>query len=118
MPILLIFKIFFRIIYNSPPTPSLIKRAEAIYKTIIKLRKFIAKKKVIEALNTKNSSDITVILPYSLIIGSEVRVYRKKNRWTGLFKIFLITNNKIIINSINVCHYACLLGLLHRKEDC
>jgi hypothetical protein len=98
---LLVFGVLPRIIYDSPPIPSSIKRAEAIHKAIIELRKLVAKKKVTEALNIRNNLNIIAILPHSLTIGSEVRVYRKKNRWTGSFKILSVTDNEVIIDSIN-----------------
>jgi hypothetical protein len=98
---LLVFGALLRMIYDSPPTPSSIKRAEAIYKAIIELRKLVAKRKVIEALNTRNNLNTITILPHSLIIGSEVRIYREKNRWTGPFKVLSVTDNEMTIDSIN-----------------
>ena len=80
VPTLLVFGALPRMTHDSPPTPSSIKRAEAIHKAITELRKLVAKRKVTEALNTRNGPNTTATLPHSLTIGSEVRVYREKNR--------------------------------------
>jgi hypothetical protein len=69
---LLVFRAYPRMTTDSPPSPSMVKRSEAIQKATKALRKLTAERQVADALNTRNgpaAKDI-LILP----LQSEVLV--------------------------------------------
>lgn len=79
VPTLLVFGAYPRITTESPPSASTIQRAKAIAKTMTELRKLMAKRKVNDDLNTRNGPNTEKLL--QLPLGSEVCVYREKDRW-------------------------------------
>ncbi|KAF1975896.1 hypothetical protein BU23DRAFT_578760 [Bimuria novae-zelandiae CBS 107.79] len=62
VPTLLVFGAYPRVSMDSPPSPSTIRRAEAIQKAIKALRRAAAERAVSNALNTKNRLNIDKLL--------------------------------------------------------
>jgi hypothetical protein len=69
---LLVFRAYPRMTTDSPPSPSMVKRSEAIQKATKALRKLTAERQVADALNTRNgpAAEDILILP----LQSEVLV--------------------------------------------
>jgi len=101
VPTLLVFGAFPRITIDSPPTPSSIKRAQAIAKAMGDLRKWSAKRRVQDALNTRNGPDTSCVLPLSLPIGSEVRVWREDGGWKGPYAVLSVTESSVMVATDN-----------------
>lgn len=101
VPTLLVFGTLPRMTIDPPPTASSMKRAAAVSKAMMELRKLVAKRKVNDALNTRNGPDTIYKLPTSLAIGSEVRVYREKAGWTGPHKVLDMTDTDVTVDMIN-----------------
>jgi hypothetical protein len=57
IPTLLVFEAYPRISHNSPFSPTIIKRAKAIRKTMAKMRKLTAFRQMSAALNARNGPD-------------------------------------------------------------
>ena len=72
VPTLLVFGAYPRISMDSPPSPSMVCRAEAIQKAMKALRKAAAERAVSDALHARNGPTIDGIL--SLPLQSEVMV--------------------------------------------
>lgn len=70
MPTLLIFGAYPRVIIESPPSLSILKYGEAIYKVMIILCKMTVEYQITEALNTRNSLLTVEVL--ALPLQSEV----------------------------------------------
>ncbi|KAF1966031.1 hypothetical protein BU23DRAFT_584687 [Bimuria novae-zelandiae CBS 107.79] len=77
VPTLLVFGAYPRVSMDSPPSPSTIRRAEAIQKAMKALRRAAAERAVSNALNTRNRLNIDKLL--LLPLQSEVMVWREKN---------------------------------------
>ena len=101
VPTLLVFGACPRISLDSPPTPSQKQRASAITKAMTELRKRTAERKIRDALNTRNGPNTIKMLPKSLALGSEVRVYREKKGWTGPFKVLDVTETNVTVDMEN-----------------
>ena len=91
VPTLLVFGAYPRVTNDSPPSASSIRRAEAVNKAMTELRKLVAKRKINDALNTRNGPATLTTLPLSLAIGSEVRVWREDGGWKGPYKVLAVT---------------------------
>lgn len=72
VPTLLVFGAFPRVNLDSPPTPSMLRRSEAIAKAMTALRKLSAERQINEAIATRNCPDVDDQM--ALPLQSEVRV--------------------------------------------
>jgi hypothetical protein len=75
VPTLLVFRAYLRMTTESPPSPSIIKRSEAIQKATKALRKIATERQVADALNTRNRPATEDVL--ALPLQSEVLVWRE-----------------------------------------
>lgn len=101
VPTLLVFGAMPRIGMNASPTPSQVQRADAVNKAMAELRKLIAKRKVNDALNARNGPSIEGLLPRSLKLGSEVLVFREKDKWTGPYRVLAVTDTAVTVDMVN-----------------
>jgi len=99
VPTLLVFGAYPRINMESPPTPSMVHRAEAIQKAMKALRKAAAERSVADALNTRNgpSTEEALALP----LQSEVMVWREKKGWQGPYKVINTKDHEITVDMVN-----------------
>jgi hypothetical protein len=67
-----------RIIENSAPSPTIIKRAKTIRKTTKEIRRLYAGRQVTDTLAIRNSPNTAITL--ELPIQSDIRVWRKTDR--------------------------------------
>ncbi|KAF2022610.1 hypothetical protein EK21DRAFT_119577 [Setomelanomma holmii] len=77
VPTLLVFGAYPRMTTESPPSPSMVKRSEAIQKATKALRKLSAERQVADALNTRNGPATADML--ALPLQSEVLVWRESD---------------------------------------
>ena len=70
---------------EDPPSPSTIKRAQAVQKAMKELRNTHAKRNVRDALSMRNGPTSAATLDLPLL--SDVRVYREKGGWQGPYKL-------------------------------
>jgi hypothetical protein len=82
---LLVFGAYSRLTEMDPPSPSVTKRAEAIYAATKEVRRLYAERRVKDALAMRNGPDTKNIL--DLPLQSDVRVWREKEGWTGPYKL-------------------------------
>jgi hypothetical protein len=101
--ILLVFGAYPRMTKGSAPLPSVIQRAEIIRKITKKIRRLHAERQIQDALTMRNGLNTKATL--NLPLQSDMRVWRKKDKWTGLFK-FLITDNE-----------TCTIDIPHRPTN-
>jgi hypothetical protein len=87
IPKLLVFGAFPRISHDSPPSPSITKRAKAVNQAMKKLRKHMAARQINAALNTRNGPDPAAYSPMDLPLQNEVRVWRENEGWQGPFRV-------------------------------
>jgi hypothetical protein len=85
VPTLLVFGAYPRMTADDPPSPSVIKRAQAIRSATKEVRILHAKRKVSDALSMRNGPNTTATLDLPLL--SDVRVYRENRGWTGPYKL-------------------------------
>ncbi|KAF6807096.1 hypothetical protein CPLU01_15834 [Colletotrichum plurivorum] len=85
VPTLLVFGAYPRMTDDSAPSPDIVKRAAAVRKAGNELRKHFATRQVNEALAARNGPDTTALK--LLAIGSQVRVWREKEGWTGPYRL-------------------------------
>ncbi|KAF4470944.1 Ribonuclease H, partial [Fusarium albosuccineum] len=97
VPTLLVFGAYPRITRDSPPTASQQQRAAAAAKAMTELRKARAARDVSNALNTRNGPDTEPTLPKTLPLGSEVLVYREKEKWDGPFKVLAVDDTEVTV---------------------
>jgi hypothetical protein len=96
--ILLVFGVYPWLTKIDPSFPLVIKRAEAICVIIKEVCCFYAERQVKDALaicnslNTKNTLDLP--------LQSDVRVWREKEGWTGLYKLIITKEEICIINML------------------
>ena len=88
VPTLLVFGAYPRVTIDSPPSPTTLKRGEAVHKAMTALRKLAAARQVNEALNARNGPDDGTVL--ALPLRSEVLVWREKKGWRGPYKVAAI----------------------------
>ena len=96
VPTLLVFGAYPRIVEDSPPSPNMAIRAEAIRKATRELRQMQAKRQMNDALAMRNGPDISAI--HALPLQSDVRVFREGHGWTGPFKLLSIDGEKCILD--------------------
>jgi hypothetical protein len=92
-------KAYPRINSDSAPTPSTLKRAEAVQNAMKALRTLNAERKVNNALNTRNGPDTVDIL--SIPLQSEVRVWREKEGWQGPYKLIAVNGHDMTLDLPN-----------------
>ncbi|KAF1934556.1 hypothetical protein EJ02DRAFT_461091, partial [Clathrospora elynae] len=99
VPTLLVFGAYPRMTTESPPSPSMVKRSEAIQKATKALRKLTAERQIADALNTRNrpATADTLALP----LQSEVLVWRESDGWNGPYKIASIDGHNVTVDMIN-----------------
>ncbi|HEY2455482.1 MAG TPA: hypothetical protein VGI71_23255 [Scandinavium sp.] len=85
VPTLLVFGAYPRMTNDSPPSPSITQRAEAVRKAMKEVRHLHAERQVKDALTMRNGPNTTVTT--RLPPNSDVRVWRDKANWTGPFKL-------------------------------
>jgi hypothetical protein len=101
IPTLLVFGAFPRISHNSPPSPSITKRAKAINQAMKKLRKHMAARQMNAALNTRNGPDPAAYSPMDLPLQNEVRVWRENGGWQGPFRIIAHDGQNVTLELLN-----------------
>lgn len=99
VPTLLLFEPYTRINSESPPSPSTLKRADAIQKAMRSLQIAQAKRQINDAMNTRNGSLANEF--QTLPLQSEFRVCREKDGWQGPFKIIVIDGHNVAVNIVN-----------------
>ncbi|KAF1936672.1 hypothetical protein EJ02DRAFT_427316, partial [Clathrospora elynae] len=99
VPTLLVFGAYPRMTTESPPSPSMVKRSEAIQKATKALRKLTAERQIADALNTRNGPDTADVL--ALPLQSEVLVWRESDGWNGPYKIASIDGHNVTVDMIN-----------------
>ncbi|KAJ6050709.1 uncharacterized protein N7446_010818 [Penicillium canescens] len=85
VPTLLVFGAYPRMTEMDPPSPSVVKRAEAIRAATKEIRRLHAERQVNDALAMRNGPNITTTL--DLPLQSDVRVWREKGGWKGPYKL-------------------------------
>ena len=88
IPTLLVFGAYPRMTEMDPPSPSVIKRAEAIRAATKEIRRLHAERQVNDALAMRNGSNIITTL--NLPLQSDVRVWREKGGWKGPYKLLAV----------------------------
>ena len=88
VPTLLVFGAYPRMTDDSPPSPSVVQRAEAIRKAMKEVRRLYATRQVNDALGMRNGPNTSTTL--NLPLQSEVRVWREKGGWSGPHKLIAI----------------------------
>jgi hypothetical protein len=101
IPILLIFRAYSRIFHNSPPSPTITKRAEAIRKTMAEMRKLTASRQVSAALNARNGPDPVARDPMKLPLQSEMRVWRENKRCQSPYKMLAHEGHNVTLKLPN-----------------
>ena len=95
VPMLLVFSAYPRITNDSPPSPSIVQRAEAIRKAMKEVRRLYATRQVNDVLGMRNGPNTSTTL--NLPLQSEVRVWREKGGWSGPYKLIAIDGQTCII---------------------
>jgi hypothetical protein len=85
VPTLLVFGAYPRMTRDSPPSPSITERAEAIHKAMKEVRRLYAERQVNDALAMRNGPNTEPVL--TLPLQSDVRVWREKDGWNGPHKL-------------------------------
>ena len=99
VPTLLVFGAYPRMTIDSPPSPSTLKRGEAIQKAMKELRRIAAERQIKDALNTRNGPITADVLSQPL--QSEVMVWREKEGWQGPYKVAAIQGHNVIVDMVN-----------------
>jgi hypothetical protein len=94
VPTLLVFGAYPRINYDSPPSPDIQTRANAVQKAMKKVREMRAKDKVKDALNMRNGP-----IPHTDIkLQDDVMVWREKEKWTGPWKVLDVQESDVWVD--------------------
>jgi hypothetical protein len=101
IPILLVFGAYSRIFHNSPPSPIITKRAEAIRKAMAEMRKLTAFRQMSAALNARNGPDPAARDPMKLPLQSEMRVWRENKGWQGPYKMLAHEGHNVTLKLPN-----------------
>jgi len=96
VPTLLVFGAYPRMTNDSPPSPSIIQRAEAIRKASREVHRLHAERQVKDALAMRNGPNTKPTL--DLPLQSDVLVWREKDKWTGPFKLLAIEGETCTID--------------------
>lgn len=99
VPTLLVFGAYPRVVMDSPPSPSMIHRSQAIQKATKELRKMAAERQVRDALNTRNGPSVEDVL--ALPLQSEVLVWREKDGWQGPYKVISTQGHDVTVDMVN-----------------
>ena len=99
VPTLLVFGAYPRMTAESPPSPSMVKRSEAIQKATKALRKLTAERQVADALNARNGPATADML--ALPLQSEVLVWRESDGWNGPYKVASIDGHNVTVDMVN-----------------
>jgi hypothetical protein len=99
VPTLLVFGTYPRINSDSPPSPDILQRAEAVRKATRMLRAERAKLNVNRAINTRNGPRTSNVL--NLPLNSEIMVWREKGGWTGPYEIEGIQDQDVLVHMEN-----------------
>ncbi|KAF1936271.1 hypothetical protein EJ02DRAFT_459660, partial [Clathrospora elynae] len=99
VPTLLVFGAYPRMTTELPPSPSMVKRSEAIQKATKALRKLTAERQIADALNTRNGPDTADVI--ALQLQSEVLVWRESDGWNGPYKVASINGHNVTVDMIN-----------------
>lgn len=99
VPTLLVFGAFPRINYDSPPSPSTLRRAEAISKAMKALKRYTAERQVNEAIATRNGPETNEQL--ALPLQSDMRVWREKEGWQGPYKLIAVDSHDFTLDLPN-----------------
>jgi hypothetical protein len=101
IPTLLVFKVYPRISHNSPPSPTITKRAKAIRKAMAEMRKLTASRQMSAALNARNGPDPAARDPMKLPLQNEVRIWRKNKGQQGLYKMLAYEGHNVTLKLPN-----------------
>lgn len=85
VPTLLVFGAYPRITQDSPPSPSIIERGEAVRKAMMEVRRLHAIRQVKDASSMLNGPNVDEI--NALPLNSDVKVWRESKGWRGPFKL-------------------------------
>lgn len=96
VPTLLVFGAYPRINQDSPPSPDIVRRAEAVNKAMKMLRSIRAEVDLHRAFNTRNGPSTHETLKLSL--GQQALVWREKKGWTGPYRLQAIDNSNAIVH--------------------
>jgi hypothetical protein len=88
-----------RMVMESTPSPATVQRSRAIDSAMKELRKLSAKRQVNRAMAERNGPSTEDVM--ALSIGSEVLVWRQKNRWQGSYKILSVQTNDVSVDMVN-----------------
>ena len=102
VPTLLVFGAYPRMTTLDPPSPSIIKRAQAINKAMKELQTLQAERNVTDALRLRNGPDTSVIL--DLPLNSEVKTWREnagngRPGWTGPHTLVAIEGHNCVVRN-------------------
>ncbi|XP_044721261.1 uncharacterized protein HRG_06258 [Hirsutella rhossiliensis] len=98
VPTLLVFGAYPRINHDSPPSPPMIKRAEAIRKAMAALHRAAAARQVRDALNTRNGPNVSALQSFPAERGPRVE---RADGWTGPWIVIGNNGHEITINHVN-----------------
>jgi hypothetical protein len=101
VPTLLVFEAYPRISADSPPSPTITQRAEAIRKAMAEVRKLTASRDVKAALRARNGPDQTLSNTNKLLLQSEVRVWREKYGWQGPYRVISTDGQSVTLQFPN-----------------
>jgi hypothetical protein len=118
IPTFLIFGIYPRLSPSSPPSPSLIIRANAMRKTMAEVRKLKARRQMTDALFQRNGPSVAKVK--QLLLQSKVRVWRESGGWIGPHRLLAYADNDnaciIEINSKSIIFRITIVKPYHRNE--
>lgn len=98
IPTLLVFGIIPRITLNLTPLKTKYNARSRLTKLLKNYANY-RQKKINEVINTKNGPRTDIKIPTFLKLGNEILVYRGKNKWTGPYEVFDVTNLIIILKN-------------------
>jgi hypothetical protein len=98
VPTLLVFGAYPRINIESPPSPDMVERANAVRKATKVIRAERAKLDVNRAMNTRNGPSPNVL---NLPLKTEVMIWREKKGWMGPYEIMGIDGRDITVHLDN-----------------
>lgn len=99
VPTLLIFGAYPRINGDSPASPEITARANAVRKAMRMIRQERTKTNVNRAINTRNGPRSHEVL--NLPLGSEIMVWREKSGWNGPYELKAIKDQDVVIELEN-----------------
>jgi hypothetical protein len=85
VPTLLVFGAYPRLTPYDAPSPTIVKRAEAIRMAMKELQRFHAEHQVKDALTARNGPNTAETL--NIPLQSDVRVWRERKGWKGPYKL-------------------------------